>query len=127
MRPSRRSKGATLSSRHPRRIRLEALDDGRGRDVGGVPGKAGGEGEGGLRAGLLGTGRRDASFPIRATALVCLVVGCAANPPDALRIETHAQSVQREVEVELAPGARYRLEASMAPAPCTMRLVRESP
>jgi hypothetical protein len=38
-----------------------------------------------------------------------------------------AQSVQREVEVELAPGARYRLEASMAPAPCTMRLVRESP
>ena len=109
---------------------------------------------------------------MRATALVCLVVGCAASPPDAARIETHAQSgearivrvdgrtvlggavvdlapgrhrlgvycrynlsimigdaqsMQREVEVELAPGARYRLEASMAPAPCTMRLVRESP
>ena len=38
-----------------------------------------------------------------------------------------AQSVQREMEVELAPGARYRLEAGMAPAPCTMRLVKESP
>lgn len=38
-----------------------------------------------------------------------------------------AQSVQREVDVDLAPGARYRLEASMAPAPCTMRLVKESP
>ena len=108
---------------------------------------------------------------MRATALVCLVVGCAANPPDAARIETHAQngearivrvdgrtvlggavvelapgrhrlgvycrynlsimigdaqSVQREVEeVELAPGARYRLEARMDPAPCTVTLAEE--
>jgi hypothetical protein len=38
-----------------------------------------------------------------------------------------AQSVEREVEVELEPGARYRLAAGMAPAPCTMRLVTESP
>lgn len=38
-----------------------------------------------------------------------------------------AQSVQREVEVELEPGARYRLEARMAPAPCTITLVKENP
>ena len=37
-----------------------------------------------------------------------------------------AQSFQREVEVELAPGGRYRVQASMEPRPCTMRLVDES-
>jgi hypothetical protein len=37
-----------------------------------------------------------------------------------------AQTYQREVELELAPGGRYRLEASMAPRPCTMRLIDEA-
>lgn len=37
-----------------------------------------------------------------------------------------AQSFQREVEVELAPGGRYRVEVSMEPQPCTMRLVDEA-
>jgi hypothetical protein len=37
-----------------------------------------------------------------------------------------ARSVQREVEVELAPGGRYRLEAAMAPHPCSMTLVDEA-
>jgi hypothetical protein len=37
-----------------------------------------------------------------------------------------AQSLQREVEVELAPGGRYRVEASMEPRPCTMQLIDEA-
>ncbi len=37
-----------------------------------------------------------------------------------------ARSHQREIEVALAPGGRYRVEASMEPQPCTMRLVDES-
>ena len=37
-----------------------------------------------------------------------------------------AQSHQREVEVDLAPGGRYRVEARMAPRPCTMTLVDEA-
>lgn len=37
-----------------------------------------------------------------------------------------AQSFQREVEVELAPGGRYRVEASMEPQPCTLRLIDEA-
>ena len=37
-----------------------------------------------------------------------------------------AQSLQREVEVELAPGGRYRVEADMEPRPCTMRLIDEA-
>jgi hypothetical protein len=37
-----------------------------------------------------------------------------------------ARSFQREVEVELAPGGRYRVEAGMAPHPCTLRLVDEA-
>lgn len=36
-----------------------------------------------------------------------------------------AQSFQREVEIELAPGGRYRVEADMEPRPCTVRLVDE--
>lgn len=38
-----------------------------------------------------------------------------------------AQSVERELEVELEPGARYRLQARMTPAPCTITLVKENP
>lgn len=38
-----------------------------------------------------------------------------------------AQSVEREIEADLAPGGRYRIEARMAPEPCTIRLVAESP
>lgn len=38
-----------------------------------------------------------------------------------------ARSVEREIEVDLAPGARYRIEASMAPEPCTLTLLREKP
>lgn len=34
-----------------------------------------------------------------------------------------AQSFQRELIVDLAPGARYRLEASMFPRPCSIALV----
>ena len=37
-----------------------------------------------------------------------------------------AQSLQREVEIELAPGGRYRVEASMEPRPCAMRLIDEA-
>jgi hypothetical protein len=37
-----------------------------------------------------------------------------------------SQSHQREVEVALAPGGRYRVEARMAPRPCTMTLVDEA-
>jgi hypothetical protein len=37
-----------------------------------------------------------------------------------------AQTFQREVEVELAPGGRYRVHASMEPRPCTMTLVDEA-
>lgn len=37
-----------------------------------------------------------------------------------------AQSFQREVEVELVPGGRYRLEASMSPRPCTMQIIDEA-
>ena len=38
-----------------------------------------------------------------------------------------AQSAERELEVDLAAGARYRLLAQMTPAPCTVSLVRENP
>ncbi|MGH6885676.1 MAG: hypothetical protein ACREGK_06340, partial [Geminicoccales bacterium] len=37
-----------------------------------------------------------------------------------------AQGFQREVEIALAPGGRYRLEASMEPRPCTMQLIDEA-
>jgi len=37
-----------------------------------------------------------------------------------------AQSAEREIEVELAPGGRYRLRARMAPEPCTVTLSREN-
>jgi hypothetical protein len=37
-----------------------------------------------------------------------------------------AQSVERELEVDLAPGGRYRLRARMAPEPCSVTLVREN-
>ena len=37
-----------------------------------------------------------------------------------------AQSRQREVEVDLVPGARYRVEARMEPRPCTMALIDEA-
>ncbi|MGH8765320.1 MAG: hypothetical protein ACRET8_06350, partial [Burkholderiales bacterium] len=38
-----------------------------------------------------------------------------------------AQSVERELDVELAPGGRYRVLARMTPAPCSLALVREKP
>jgi len=37
-----------------------------------------------------------------------------------------AQTHQREVEVDLAPGGRYRVAASMQPRPCTVSLVDEA-
>lgn len=37
-----------------------------------------------------------------------------------------AQSFQREVDVTLAPGGRYRIEAAMEPVPCTLTLVDEA-
>jgi len=37
-----------------------------------------------------------------------------------------AQSFQREVEVKLAPGGRYRVQAGMEPRPCSMELVDEA-
>lgn len=37
-----------------------------------------------------------------------------------------AQSFQREVEVVLAPGGRYRVEAGMEPRPCTVALIDEA-
>ncbi len=37
-----------------------------------------------------------------------------------------AQSFQREVEVLLAPGGRYRVDARMEPRPCTMVLIDEA-
>lgn len=37
-----------------------------------------------------------------------------------------ARSFQREVEVVLAPGGRYRLEAAMEPRPCSMTLVDDA-
>jgi hypothetical protein len=37
-----------------------------------------------------------------------------------------AQSFQREVEVVLAPGGRYRVEAAMEPRPCSLTLVDEA-
>ena len=36
-----------------------------------------------------------------------------------------AQSFQRELTVELAPGAHYRLEARMTPEPCSLLLVED--
>jgi type IV pilus biogenesis protein CpaD/CtpE len=36
-----------------------------------------------------------------------------------------AQSAEREIEAELAPGGRYRIDAGMTPAPCTLALTRE--
>jgi hypothetical protein len=38
-----------------------------------------------------------------------------------------AQSAERDIEVELAPGGRYRLVARMAPAPCALALSRRDP
>lgn len=37
-----------------------------------------------------------------------------------------AQSFQHEVEVVLAPGGRYRVEAGMEPRPCSMALIDEA-
>ncbi|MGH8688494.1 MAG: hypothetical protein ACREVQ_12385 [Burkholderiales bacterium] len=37
-----------------------------------------------------------------------------------------AQSTEREIEVDLAPGGRYRLRARMTPAPCTVTLEQEN-
>lgn len=37
-----------------------------------------------------------------------------------------AQSFQREVEVVLAPGGRYRVHAGMEPRPCTVALIDEA-
>ncbi len=36
------------------------------------------------------------------------------------------QSFQREVEVVLAPGGRYRIDARMEPRPCSMTLIDEA-
>ena len=36
------------------------------------------------------------------------------------------QSFQREVTAVLSPGGRYRVEAAMAPKPCTLALVDEA-
>jgi len=36
-----------------------------------------------------------------------------------------AQHLERELDVELHAGHRYRLEARMAPAPCTLRLLED--
>ena len=38
-----------------------------------------------------------------------------------------AKSAEREIDVEVAPGGRYRLLARMTPAPCTVTLLRENP
>lgn len=107
---------------------------------------------------------------MRFAALILILAGCATAPPDAARIEVHAengearivsidgrrvvtagvahvppgrrslgvycsynlgimigdaQSVVREIAVDLEAGAEFRLEARMAPAPCTLSLVRE--
>lgn len=37
-----------------------------------------------------------------------------------------AQSFQREVEIVLAPGSRYRVAAAMQPHPCSMTLIDEA-
>jgi hypothetical protein len=37
-----------------------------------------------------------------------------------------AQTYQHEVQVELAPGGRYHVEASMQPRPCSVTLVDEA-
>jgi hypothetical protein len=37
-----------------------------------------------------------------------------------------AQSFEREITVDLAEGGRYRLDAAMAPEPCSVTLVREA-
>jgi hypothetical protein len=107
---------------------------------------------------------------MRFTALVLILAGCVSAPPDAVRIEVHAengearvvsidgrrvlaaaavhvppgrhalvvfcrynlgimsgdaQSLERAIAVDLEAGVEYRVEARMAPAPCTLRLVRE--
>jgi len=36
-----------------------------------------------------------------------------------------AQSFEREIEAELAPGGRYRVEARMQPEPCTVSLAED--
>jgi len=36
-----------------------------------------------------------------------------------------AQRLVREIDVELAAGQRYRLEARMIPAPCTLRVLED--
>jgi hypothetical protein len=36
-----------------------------------------------------------------------------------------AQHLERELDVELHAGHHYRLEARMAPAPCTLRLLED--
>lgn len=36
-----------------------------------------------------------------------------------------AQRLVREIDVELAAGRRYRLEARMTPAPCTLRVLED--
>ena len=37
-----------------------------------------------------------------------------------------SQSFQREVEVVLVPGGRYRVDARMEPRPCTLALIDEA-
>ena len=37
-----------------------------------------------------------------------------------------AQSFQRELTAELAPGGRYRIEARMTPQPCSVALIDET-
>lgn len=37
-----------------------------------------------------------------------------------------AQSFQRELTVELAPGGRYRIEARTSPRPCSVALIDET-
>jgi hypothetical protein len=48
---------------------------------------------------------------------------CRMNPGTTIG---DAQSHQREVEVDLAAGARYRVEARMQPRPCTMTLIDDA-
>ena len=48
---------------------------------------------------------------------------CKSNPGIMIG---DAQSFQREVTVDLAPGGRYRVEAGMQPHPCSMTLIDEA-
>lgn len=48
---------------------------------------------------------------------------CRSNPGIMIG---DAQSIQREVEIVLAPGGRYRIQAGMEPHPCSMVLIDEA-